>query len=234
MRFRILASISIVGGIAAGMLFPSLVSSSGVTGYTLIASMAPPTLSSGSTPLNSCGWHNVCESGGGGPPSTALDWADGGEAPQPWYFRGYFVTSNPAPQNIATGYPIFVQGGNLVCDKMTVWIAEKHNGELRAAPVYTHTNITNWGGFSIVGSLFGTYKNKLIGNTIDDTGCPFYGSHVHETHVVVPNQPDVTTNLHTSRYPTLANCGLGGPSCTTHQNNLRQAWTRKFSWPEGK
>ncbi len=229
MRFRFLAAISIVGGIAVGMLFPSLVSSSGSTGYTLIASLTPPTLSSGSSPWNTCGWHDVCTSSG--VPSTGLDWDDGGDAGSPWYFRGYFHTSNPAPQIIATGYPLFVQGGSTKCDRMTVWIAEKHNGELRAAPVYVHTNITNSSSFSIWGSLFGTYKNKLIGTTIDDTGCAFFGSHVHEMHDVVPNQPDVTTQLHTSRYPTIETCSS---SCGQHQNNITQTWTRRFSWPEGQ
>ncbi len=234
MRFRFLAAISIVGGIAAGMLFPSLVSSSGPTGYTLIASMTPPTLSSGSSPWNTCGWHDECTSNGQS--STALDWDDGGDAPQSWYFRGYFHTSNPSPQIIATGYPLYVDGGSLACDKRTVWIVEKHNGELRAAPVYTHTTITNSSSFLITGSLFGTYRNKLIGTTINDTGCAFFGSHVHETHIVVPNQPDVTIQRNTSRYPTIDTCewDVDQQDCAQHQNNLRQAWTRKFTWPEGK
>ncbi len=227
-KLKYMVVLSILLGFTLGIAVTSRARAAG-TGYTIVVTMTPPTLVSGSYATLNCGWHLACVN-----PytySTGLDFEDGNTGyNNPWYFRGYFATGNPAGGVVATGTPLVNQSGADVCDRMTVWIIEKYNGVLRAAPLYVHTKITNSTVFDIGGSLFGTYFNRQIGATIDDAGlnCSFTGSHVHEDHVSVNG--GVTTTLHSSLYPSATTCNN---SCGLFFNSTQNGWTRKFSWPEG-
>lgn len=224
-----LIALAAIFGFSAAVALPNNVLGS-PTGYTIVASLTPPTLSSGSSANLNCGWHQECD--GTYPFGNGLDWEDGGtNYGNPWYFRGIFATNNPAGGIVATGVPLVNTQDPSLCDKMTVWIVEKFNGVLRAAPIYEHTNITNSAQFSIAGSVLGTYTNRQIGTTIDDhgTNCPFDGSHVHEDHVSVNGSVTISTD--TSRYQTGAQCHNN--HCGLFANNSPTNWTRRFSWPEG-
>jgi len=226
--YRVLCAISIVAGALFAVAFPHA-GFGAPTGYTIVASMTPPTLSSGSSPLLTCGWHAACVSPWSS--GVGLDWDDGSSGyGNPWYFRGYFATDNPAQGIVATGQPMVNLQHPDYCDRMTVFIMEKYGNVLRAAPVYTHTNITNSNAFNIQGSVLGTYISRQIGTTINDQGtnCPFGGSHVHEEHAVISGP--VTISRNTGKYPTASACHT---SCGTFKNNNLSNWTRRFSWPEG-
>ncbi len=226
---RWLAAASMALGLVFGVAFPASVFGA-PTGYTIVASLTPPTLSSGSNANLNCGWHVACVN-----PYTngvGLDWEDGNTGfGNPWYFRGFFASNNPAGGVVATGAPLVNQQGSDRCDIMTVWIIEKFNGVLRAAPTYTHVNMPQpQAQFGILGSPLGTYITRQIGGTIDDSlNCQFGGSHVHEGHSNVSGV--VTTSRNTGLYPTGLVCHNN--ACGTFTNNNPTKWTRRFTWLEG-
>ena len=221
---RWLAFLAFAAGLVAGIAFPR-VAEGHVTSNFLAVELTPPTLPSGSSPLLLCGWHGICYPPTTDPVKYGLDWADGGYT-SPWYFRGFFWVSNTTSAAFKM-FPLFVSGGLEVCDKMTVWIAEKHSGQLMAIPTYTHVNITNSVAFEFTGGPLPLYRSRQIGVTINENWAPCAdGSHVHEAHV----DHTVTTARHTNYYPTEAGCT---GSCLTHQNNLRSKWTRGWAWQEG-
>ena len=224
--FRFIAPLAVLVGVFAGLIGPA---SAHETGATLSVGLTPPTLSSGSSPLLTCGWHTACVS-----PYTAsygLDWDDNSTGyGNAWYFRGFFYVSDSS-RTAFKMYPLVSQQGSSICDVMTVWITEIHSGALMAIPTYTHVDITASSAFSWSGSQWTTYQSKQIGTTIDDTGasCAFGGSHVHESHVDYLTS-DVTISRHTSYYPTASSCHT---TCGTHQNNNIDKWTRSWEWEEG-
>lgn len=198
-----------------------------VTGAQLAVVVQPPTLGDGLSPLLTCGWHTAC----GNPPTSgiALDWDDDNQnTGNPWYFRGFFYVSN-TNRTAFTMYPLVNQSGSDRCDIMTVWVVEVHSGALMAIPTFMHVNITDSSSFSWIGGPWTIYNSRQIGRTINDTGCTWFGSHVHEYHTAYLTNL-VTITRDTGVYPTGASCS---GSCGTFQNNNIANWTRKFAWAEG-
>lgn len=118
---------------------------------------------------------------------------------------------------------------------MTVWITDRHSGQLMAIPTYTHVNITSSSAFNFSGSPWTTYNNRKIGVTIDEmlTSCST-GSHVHESHS--PYLAGiVTTTRNTGLYPTAVQCHTPpcNPAYGPYTNNNINNWTRRFAWAEG-
>lgn len=223
---RWLAPMAAVVGLLLGIALPHSASGN-LTGAQLAVTINPPTLTSGSSPYLTCGWHTACVY-----PWTegyALDWDDGGDVGSSWYFRGFFYVSD-SNRTAFRMFPLVVQSGSDRCDIMTVWVAEIHSGALMAMPTFMHVNITDSSSFDWVGGPWTVYNNRKIGTTVDDSvGCSWTASHVHEYHV------DYLTNLvtitrHTNYYPTAYDCHT---LCNTHQNNDINKWTRKFAWAEG-
>jgi hypothetical protein len=98
-----------------------------------------------------------------------------------------------------------------------------------AIPTFMHVNITDNSYFDWAGGPWTIYNSRKIGTTINDTGCTWFGSHVHEYHVdYLTNLVTITRN--TSLYPTAASCSS---ICGTFQNNYIYNWTRRFAWAEG-
>ncbi len=114
-----------------------------------------------------------------------------------------------------------------------MWVIENYSGALRAIPRYWHTYLTSTSWFAITTSGSGVYNNRAIARMSDpDSGCTWYGTHVHEDHYPDENwdsMPNVTETTN-SAYPTAAQCST---SCGTHKNNDRNKWTRSFAWEEG-
>lgn len=226
---RFLAALAVVLGVSIGVGWPNGTSGH-QTGYQIIVQMTPPTKSSGSSPTLTCGWHTACVSPWSS--GVGLDWDDDDDGyGNSWYFRGVMVTTNSAGGAVFKGTPLVNQTGSEVCERMTVWVTEFHHGTLRAAPMYTHVNITSASAFTVPGSVLGTYYSKKVGETIDDHGdsCDFFGSHVHEWDITV-NSPPTTTSRNTTKYPSASTCHT---TCGTHRNDLASSWTRKFTWNEG-
>lgn len=223
---RWLAVLALGVGLLVGMGSPRSASGN-LTGAQLAVALTPPTLSSGSSPTLTCGWHTAC----GNPPTSgiALDWDDeNANTGNPWHFRGFFYVSDTS-RNAFKMFPLVNQSGSTVCDIMTVWITELHSGQLMAIPTYMHVNITSSTSFIWTGSQWTTYKSKQIGTTINDTGCTWFGSHVHEYHVdYLTNLVTITRN--TGLYPTAQSCST---TCGTFQNNNINNWIRRFAWAEG-
>ena len=223
---RWLALIAAILGLLLGIALPHPAASN-ETGKDLAVALTPTTLSSGSSPLLTCGWHTAC----GSPPSAgiALDWDDDNSGfGNDWRFRGFFYASDTV-RTAFKMYPLDSQSGGNECDIMTVWITEKHSAQLMAIPTYMHVDITNSSSFSWTGGPWTVYHSRTIGETIDDEGCLTFGSHVHAYHVPwLTNIVDITR--HTSLYPTAASCS---GSCGTFRNNNINNWTRRFAWDEG-
>ncbi len=212
-------------GLGMGIAFPQAASGN-VTGHNLAVVIQPPTLATGSSPLLTCGWHTACTS----PPSAgiALDWDDNSTGTgNPWYFRCFCYVSN-TNRTAFTMYPLVNASGGTVCDVMTVWVVENHSGALMAIPNYMHVNITNSNSFSWQGGPWTIYNSRQIGTTINDTGCTWFGSHVHEYHT--PYLSGTVTITRNSLYNSSPICT---GSCGTFQNNNISNWVRKFAWAEG-
>lgn len=229
---RLLAVFAVLTGLAVGMAFPGLVSSN-ETGYELAVALTPPTLSPGSTSTLNCGWHVACESpwDSTNDAGHGLDWEDGSGYGNDWFFRGYFYVENTS-RTAFHMYPIEVASGAGVCDKMTVWIAEKHSGALMAIPIFLHVNITDDDDFEWTGSQWTTWHSKKIGETINenDLSCSS-GSHVHEAH-----SPwlagTVETDENRADYVVSSTCHTAG-TCGPYENDDIDNWTRSFTWDEG-
>jgi len=242
MRMRWLAVAATIVGLFIGMAFPRPALSD-LTGYQLAAAMMPPTETRGTSAELNCGWHS--DSTGCVDPYAsgyALDWEDKNANPsaydKPWFFRGFFYTSAPTNRTIAEGIPLVNDDRPNYCRKMTVWIAEKHSGQLRAIPMYYHVNITDFTRFRINGGPLTVWRGRQIGRTVDESGrlyCTSYGSHVHETHVDYRTDI-VTITRNTGLYPTAEQCHTApcsnqgyGPYVNDNIDN----WTRRFAWAEG-
>lgn len=220
-RYTVVAAL--LGGVFRALYMPRGVAGH-VTGYTIVASLTPPTLATGGFANLNCGWHGQCTT----PPTsgTALDWEEG--ADNAWYFRGFFATNRPGGGVVAKGAPLVNQAGSDRCDIMTVWIIEAHHNVLRAAPTYTHVDLSNPAQFSITGSPLGTYLSREIGDAINDVGCPaFFGDHVHDDHVSTGGIAQISRN--TGLYPTAAQCS---DACGVFQNNSPTRWICRFTWAE--
>jgi hypothetical protein len=223
---RWLAFIAAAFGIGLGVGLPGGASGD-VTGKQLSVVIQPPTLTTGSSPLLSCGWHTACTS----PPSSgiALDWDDDNMSTgNTWYFRCFCYVSD-TNRTAFTMYPLINSSGGGVCDVMTVWVVENHSGALMAIPNYMHVNITDYSSFSWQGGPWTIYNSRPIGTTINDTGCTWFGSHVHEYHTDYRTNV-VTITRNTALYPTGSQCST---SCGNFANNNISNWIRKFAWAEG-
>ena len=223
---RWLALSAAVVGLVLGIALPHPAAGH-ETGKELAVALTPPTLSNGSEPLLTCGWHTGC----GISPSAgiALDWDDDNTGfGNEWRFRGFFYVSDTV-RTAFKMHPLDHDSGNDRCDIMTVWIREKHSGALMAIPTYMHVDITNSAVFNWTGGPWTVYHTRTIGETIDDTGCNTTGSHVHEYHFDwLLDDVDMTRN--TALYPTAASCST---SCGTFKNNDINKWTNRFAWDEG-
>jgi len=230
---RWLALMAVIAGVLAGMALPRPAAGN-LTNHQLAVTINPPTLASGSSPTLTCGWHTACSN----PPSAgiALDWDDeNGNTGNPWHFRGYFYVSD-ANRTAFKMFPLVSQSGPGICDIMTVWITERHSGQLMAMPTFTHVNITSSTAFSWMGGPWTIYNSRQIGTTIDenDVNCST-GSHVHQSHVGwLPDKVATTTN--TPLYPdgpTVCPANDPNATCGTFQNNNINYWIRRFAWAEG-
>ena len=226
MRLRLLVVAAVVAGFAAGVAFPRGIQGS-ATGKTLSAFMSPVTYAAGQNSPLTCGWHGECTN-----PSTSgtgLDWDDS-TSNRNWYFRGFFAVNTGPGYNIASGTPLVNRQNGFDCNVMTVWIIETHSNTLRAAPTYTHVNITNSSAFNIYGgSFYGAFLDRAIGQTVDESGygnCPTTGTHAHESDAPIAG---TSTTRNTGLYPT-GYCSL---VCNYYRNDLANNYTRKFVWPEG-
>jgi hypothetical protein len=200
-------------------------------GDTITVFMQPPTLSWGSSPLLTCGWHDTCAYPYNSGP--ALDWDDNNvNFGNSWYYRSYNFTTNTAGSiQVARGLPLVYQTGGTTCEIMTVWVLEGTSGPLRAIPMYTHTNITNSSVFAIYGRAYPQvkYTNRKIGTTVNDNraNCPTSGSHVHEWYYPYGGSSYSQNSL----YPTASGCS---GSCGYFLNSNVNNYTRRFQWREGQ
>ncbi len=232
LRIRWLGVAAMAAGFLLGLAFPLPTVSRANVGDTITVYVQPPTLSWGSSPLLTCGWHTACVSPYGSGP--ALDWDDNNSNfGNPWYYRSYNFTSNTGGlMLVARGIPLVSQTGGTTCEVMTVWIAEKTSGPLRAIPTYTHTNITNSSVFYIYARSYpqAVYTNRQIGTTVNDSrsNCSITGSHVHESDAMPYGNTSYARN---SSYPTASTCH---GSCGTFQNSNINNYTRWFQWTEGQ
>jgi len=233
---RWLALTAVLLGALVGVAFPGPEQGLAGTGRTFVASMLPPSGSSGQYPMLTCGWHTgACdsryESG------INLDWDDT-PGNVNVYFRGLFSRTG-ASGNTLKGQPVEQYKGPTVCDTAGVWIIEVYNGGLRAVPVYMHMNLSTTSVFYIYTTGTGSYyHSRVIGYMIDDAGCTGQWKHVHEYHTpdeVWDSTPNVTETINTSKYPNGDYCFWDGdPSdCRTYYNQSSSNWTRRFTWEEG-
>lgn len=234
LRIRWLGLAAIALGFLLGLVFPFPHVSTANVGDTITVYMEPTTRSSGLSAFNTCGWHDECtESGNPGP---ALDWDDGGDFGSAWYFRSWNYTSRSGGLIlVARGIPLVYQTGGTTCEAMTVWIAEKTSGPLRAIPVYTHTDITNSAVFYIYARVYyGNYVSRQIGTTVNDNraNCTNTGSHVHEWDIPYGS----TSYSRNGNYPTLDTCSYPEvpDGCHSYTNNNVNNYTRWFQWKEGQ
>ena len=122
-------------GLIVGITFPREASGN-LTGAQLAVVVQPSTLSDGSSPLLTCGWHTACTS----PPSPGigLDWDDNNQnTGNPWYFRCFCYVSD-TNRTAFTMYPLDYQSGPTKCDIMTVWVVDIHSGALMAVLSLPH------------------------------------------------------------------------------------------------
>ncbi len=230
-RIRWLSTGVFVVSFLLGLAFPFASNGRAYPGDNIWIYMQPPTLSWGSSPLLTCGWHTDCVSPYSSGP--ALDWDDNNnQFLNPWYYRSYNFTSNTSGQvKVAAGQPVTYQSGGPGCEIMAVWVVDP-NGNLRAIPMYEHTSITNSSSFNIYGRAYPQtqYTNHQVGVTVDDSvnqNCTTTGSHVHEFYYPWSG----STYSQDSIYPAASTCH-GYPYCGTHQNSNVNNYTRLFRWTE--
>jgi hypothetical protein len=226
-RIRWLIAGTLILSFFFGLAFPFPSNGGASSGDRIAVYMQPPTLSWGSYPLLTCGWHSTCEypytTG------TALDWDDDDiDFGNPWYYRSFNVTTHSSVVKVAAGAPVAYQSGGTTCEIMAVWIVDP-NGNLRAIPMYTHTNITNSSSFNIYGGAYPQiqHTNHQVGVTVNDsrTNCPTTGSHVNEYYYPWSG----STYTKDSLYPSASTCH---DSCGTFLDSDVNNYTRRFNWTE--